>query len=337
MQKKVLFVLPGIILSALIFVGGSAHALHNRPWHRTIDPIVSTEWLAANLDNENLVILNVRTVFEYDFDHIPGSIHAPFMTFSGNPPAPTFTSGWIVMRDGLLLEVPEESAILEYIGDLGITSAKKVVIVTSPDPLPNPPQYGLASATRVAFTLEFAGFKNYAILDGGYPKWEAEGRQTEKDNTAPTGVVYEGTVNRGMIASLNYVRWNLWKADLVDARDADVYFGVTIEPFAQEAGHIPGASSLPAPWIWNLNDDGTYTFKDAETLGDMAAGVIREPRRYWDRWSPPVIVYCGVGGYASSWWFVLTQVLGYPNVKLYDGSAQEWVMEGYEMVPYKWE
>jgi len=50
-----------------------------------------------------------------------------------------------------------------------------------------------------------------------------------------------------------------------------------------------------------------------------------------------IIVYCGVGGYASSWWFVLTQVLGYKNVRIFDSSAQEWVKKGYDMVPYKWE
>ena len=66
----------------------------------------------------------------------------------------------------------------------------------------------------------------------------------------------------------------------------------------------------------------------------MASGVLREPWGYKGHKNQDIIVYCGVGGYASSWWFVLTQVLGYQNVKLYDGAAQEWVRY-YDMVPYQ--
>jgi len=327
MKNKIFFILLAPILIASLLPCGSAFAWHNPPSSRTIDPIVSTDWLLENIDNESLVVIDIRDDASYAVGHIPGSINEPFVF----P-----VSAWITIRDGLFLEMPNDVDLFAAIESLGITQDSRVVIVTAPNP-GEPPFYGLANATRVAFTLIYAGVKNVAILDGGYPKWVAEGRPTDTDGTTPAEVVYEGTVNNGIIASLNYVRWQLHKADLIDARDADVYFGVTIEPFADKAGHIPGASSLPAPWIWNLNADGTYTFKDLETLGDMASGVLREPWRYWGHWSPKIIVYCGVGGYASSWWFVLTQMLGYHNVKLYDGSAQEWVMEDYEMIPYRWD
>jgi thiosulfate/3-mercaptopyruvate sulfurtransferase len=206
------------------------------------------------------------------------------------------------------------------------------VVVTAPNP-DEPPFYGLSNGTRVAATLIYAGVTNVAVLDGGYPKWVADGYDISTDVPVVATVTYKGTVNERMFVSVDYVRRHLWRADIIDARDADVYFGVTIEPFADKAGHIPGATSLPAPWIWDLNEDGTYTFKDTETLEEMAAGVHRE-RNYW---GAKTIVYCGVGGYASSWWFALTRVLGYQNVKFYDGAAQEWVMKGYEMVPYQWD
>jgi thiosulfate/3-mercaptopyruvate sulfurtransferase len=154
-----------------------------------------------------------------------------------------------------------------------------------------------------------------------------------------TPVIYEGEVDEAMFVSVDYVRRCLKRADIIDARDADVYFGVTIEPFADKAGHIPNAASLPTPWIWELNLDGTYSYKDPETLEAMASGVLREPWHHGvhgGHWGRKIIVYCGVGGYASSWWFVLTQVLGYENVKFYDGSAQEWVRY-YDMVPYQWD
>lgn len=73
------------------------------------------------------------------------------------------------------------------------------------------------------------------------------------------------------------------------------------------------------------------TFKTPELLGDMAAGVIQDCGVR----SREIIVYCGVGGYASAWWFVLTQVLEYENVKFFDGAAQEWVRD-HDMVAFRW-
>jgi thiosulfate/3-mercaptopyruvate sulfurtransferase len=128
-----------------------------------------------------------------------------------------------------------------------------------------------------------------------------------------------------MFVPAAYVQKRGGEAVIIDARDAVVYDGGVTEPFADKPGHIPGARSLPAPWIWNENPDGTYTYKDSKTLLTMASGVIGDPG------SQEIIVYCGVGGYASSWWFVFTQALGYQNVKIYDGAAQEWVKH-YDMV-----
>ena len=210
-------------------------------------------------------------------------------------------------------------------GNLGISKDSRVVVVTAPNP-DEPPFYGFANATRVALTLIYSGVKNVAILDGGYSKWAVELRPISTVPTNATPVAYQAKVDMAMVASIDYVRKHIGKAAIVDARDAEVYFGVTIEPFAPKEGHIPSARSLPTPWMWN--PDGTY--KDAEILGAMASGVIDRHK------ANEIIVYCGVGGYASSWWFVLTQVLGYDNVKIFDGSAQEWVRY-YDMVPYQWD
>jgi thiosulfate/3-mercaptopyruvate sulfurtransferase len=338
MKTKIFFILLASILIASLLPCGFAFAWHYPPSSRMIDPIVSTDWLLQNIDNENLVIIDIRDPASYAEGHIPGAINEPFVT--GFDPCLGPISNWIIGSDDCLwLELPNEADLFNTIGNLGITHDSRVVIVTAPSDADPAPFYGLANATRVALTLIYAGVVNVAILDGGYPKWLAEPEKlitTDVPEVTPV-LPYEGHINEGIFVSLNYVRWQLYKADLIDARDAIVYYGAATEPFAPEAGHIPGAASLPAPWIWNLNTDGTYTFKDIETLGDMASGVIWEPRRYRDRWRPQIIVYCGVGGYASSWWFVLTQVLGYQNVKFYDGSAQEWVMEGYKMVPYRWD
>jgi thiosulfate/3-mercaptopyruvate sulfurtransferase len=308
--------LPVFIVFGSLLLGGHGYAKKASPPARMLDPIVSTDWLAANSGAANLVILDVRSTKEYGSGHIPNSVNVPFSV----P-----VSAWIVVRDELLLEVPDQPALYSTIGSCGIKPHSLVVIVGTTANPPNPP-YPLADATRVADTLIYAGVKNVAILDGGYPKWAKEGKPTTTDVSNVNTATYQGKMNRAMFVSREYVHKHKGKAVIIDARDADVYFGVTMEPFANKPGHIATAKCLPAPWIWN--PDGTY--RNAKILGAMASGVIGKHK------AKEIIVYCGVGGYASSWWFVLTQVLGYPHVKFYDGSAQEWVRY-YHMIPFEWD
>lgn len=284
---------------------------------RTIEPIVSADWLEANRGAEGIVILDIRPSIAYDAAHIPGAISEPFeVPFSA----------WITMRDDLLLELPEEEELFATIGDLGIDAESRVVVVTSPNP-GEPAAYGLSNGTRVAGTLIYAGVKNVAVLDGGFGKWQAQGLPTTTEVPAVTPVAYTGEVDDDLFVSRQYVEARIGRVPIVDARDADVYFGTTTEPFAAQAGHIPSASSLPAPWVWHQEDS---TYRDKDTLGKMAAGVIREGKHH------QVIVYCGVGGYSSTWVFLLTQVLGYRNVKFYDGAAQDWARYN-ELIPYRWD
>ena len=319
MGKKTCSLLTTVVLFALLFSVVDADAKHYPP-PRTLAPIVSTEWLATNLDN--VVVVDIRDGGEYGMGHIPGAINEPL--------ADPFSSRWVTVRDGLIIEVPGLSDLFDTIGSLGIQEDSRVVIVTSP-PAPPAPPYSLANATRVADTLIYAGVANVAILDGGHTKWVSEGRPVTGVEPTVTPVVYIGHVKTGMFVPLEYVHRHMDSAVILDARDPDVYFGITLEVFAEKAGHIPGARSLPTPWMWtrvNGAYDGTYL--DTKILRKMASGVIEKQK------GKEIIVYCGVGGYASSWWYVLTQVLDYRNAKIYDGSAQEWVLY-YDMVPYQWD
>jgi thiosulfate/3-mercaptopyruvate sulfurtransferase len=341
-QHKVLFALPVFIIFASLLLGGSAFALH---WRRTIDPIVSTDWLEKNLGSPNLVIVDIRNQAAYGSGHIPDSINEAFVT--GSDPCAGPISNWIIgakWRESeacLRLEVPDISDLNLTIQNLGIEHNSKVVIVSDPDPESPAPHYGLSDATRVAFTLIYAGISNVAILDGGYSKWDAEGKPTTQgDSPHVLPGTYSGDANEEMIVSGKYVQRHLSKI-IIDARDAEVYYGERIEPHTPRKGHIPSAKCLPAPWIWDChaNEDGTcvyYTYKDTAILREMASGAIRGPRGNRDQ---EIIVYCGIGGYGSSWWFVLTQVLGYKNVKLYDGAIQEWGpgFLDYPMVAYRWD
>jgi thiosulfate/3-mercaptopyruvate sulfurtransferase len=328
MKRRLLMMMISIFaLIGLLAI--AVHAKPTRPPLRTIAPIVDTDWLEDHLGQEGLVIIDIRDPGAYGEGHIPGSINEPFVT-AFDPTCRGPSSNWIVGSDDCLwLQMPDANDLLMTIGNLGISRNSRVVVVTAPNP-GEPPFYGFANATRVAFTLIYAGVKNVAVLDGGYPKWVVEGRPTTTVLTNPTPVTYKAKVNKEMVVSIEYVRKHIGKAIIVDARDAEVYFGITIDPFAPKQGHIPTARSLPTPWLWKSNSDGTYTYQDMETLKAIAKGVIGKSK------NKEMIVYCGVGGYASTSWFVLTQVLGYEDVKLFDGAAQEWV-RFYDMVPYEWE
>ena len=281
---------------------------------RTIDPFVATDWLQDHLD-DGLVVIDLRLDEQYEAGHIPGAISEPFSLISAWP-----DSG------ELILELPPVAELLKSIGGCGMTAASRVVLV-GPTPEPGNPPYALADPVRVAATLIYAGVKNVAVLAGGHAKWAAEGREVETTPNEPAPVPYDSPVDDGTWISTQYVKDHLGKAVLVDGRDPDVYFGVSIEEvFADMRGHIPTARCLPAVWVWEA--DGTY--KPVGVIESMAAGVVGRDK------GREVITYCGAGGYAALWWYLLTQLLGYENVKIYDGSMEAWVDEGNTNVAYSW-
>ncbi len=146
-------------------------------------------------------------------------------------------------------------------------------------------------------------------------------------NAIPVELAQPEAVDRASWVSTEYVKEHMGTAVLVDGRDADQYFGTSTDPFADMRGHIPGARCLPMVWAWE--EDGTW--RPLEVIAGMAAGVVGGDK------DVEVITYCGVGGYASTWWFALTEVLGYTQVRIYDGSMEAWVDGGNPLVQYRWE
>jgi thiosulfate/3-mercaptopyruvate sulfurtransferase len=284
--------------------------LHGGARRIEMNPIVSTSWLNDNAENLTYVVIDIRNNEDYQTGHIPGAINAPFPS-------------WFAARDGLLLELPDETDLFKVIGAAGIKADSRVIIVNKTDN-----SYALADAARVADTLIYAGIGNVAILDGGHDKWVREARPLSCIMAKTEAVEYVNDVDPTMFVSKGYVREKIGKSIILDARDANVYFGVTREPHAERAGHIPGAKSLPAPWVWTK--EGTYI--DAKILKEMASSLVGKPE------SQEIIIYCGVGGYTSAWWFIFTRILGYQNVKFYDGSAQDWTRDAeMPIVKYRWE
>jgi len=304
-MKKGLFVLAlGVAAVSTLTLARSAQACF-----RT-QPVVSTDWLAEHADRPDLVLVDVRANAEYLTGHIPGSISIPFAMPE---------SAWSVKKGDLLLEVPSEAQLSATLGAAGIDKHAFVVVINNTEVAGVPASHPRVQTARVAITLLYAGVRDVAILDGGIKKWAQEGRALSTASVTPAPVSYDPRLNRRMFVTKDYVASSMGKpwSMLLDVRDPEVYSGAVVEPYAPRPGHIPGAKNLPAPLIWN--DDGTFKTKDE--LRALAVPVIGLDR------GKEIIVYCSVGGYAAGWWFILTEMLGYRNVKFYDGSAQEWVAD----------
>lgn len=311
MKKKLhLF---SLTLLLLLFTAGTWLQAQNIP------AIASTEWLAENMSNPNLVILDVRETGNYEAGHITGSINVPAYPnwYINNPGEQT---PW--------MELPEEEKLYATIGKAGISTNSIVVIVarTSDSETEGLGEYGMTKASRVAITLIYAGIKKVIFLNGGFDKWHAEGKAVSTKPTIAQATTYDGKVNESIFIDKAYVESKLGKSTIVDTRDCDNYFGIGTDYSSKKAGHIPTAKVLPAPWFWQSSEaesgERTYLmWKDSEDIKEIAQTVLGE------NLEAEIIDYCGVGGYASPVWFALTQVAGYSNVKFYDGSMQEWTSD----------
>ncbi|MCX8033329.1 MAG: rhodanese-like domain-containing protein [Thermoleophilia bacterium] len=282
---------------------------------RAIDPIVSTAWLEEHLSDEGLTVIDVRWPEEYQAGHIPGAISVPF----------GLESAWSQSTEELLMELPPDEELFKLARECGLTADSKVVIVGRLEEPPAPP-YPVADTVRAAVVLMYLGIDNVAILDGGHPKWEKEGRVTTTEVPVVAPSDYSATPRKDMFVHTDYVKQQIGKAVILDGRDPDQYFGASIDPFTDMRGHIPTARSLPMIWVWEKD----YTYRPAELIAEMAGGVIAADK------DQEIIFYCGVGGYASAWWFLLTQLCGYTNVKIYHGGLEAWVNGKNELVRFTW-
>jgi len=270
---------------------------------RAIDPFVSADWLEENLGPAGPAVLDLRSASDYAAGHIPGSISVPFGA----------DSAWSKPVNGLTVELPSQEDLSRTIGDCGLTPDSTVVLVGGVSQA----GYPLVDTARVATTLIYAGVRSVAILQGGYPAWSGKGLTVTTEVPEIEPVAYEGPAREDVFVSTDNVAQQIGAATIVDTRSAEIYSGAATDPAAPKAGHIPTAKSLPTALLWRT--DGTYASIDV--LEQLAAGVLGSDK------DPPVIVYCTYGGTASCWWFVLAQVLGYRDVRLYDGSAQAWVVD----------
>jgi thiosulfate/3-mercaptopyruvate sulfurtransferase len=261
--------------------------------------LVSTEWLAQHISDEAIVVAEVDENPDlYDEGHIPGAIKLHWRDD---------------LQDPIERDLIEREQFEQLMGRLGISNSTSVVL------------YGDKNNWFAAYAywyLKIYGHDNVRIVDGGRQKWIDEGRDLSTEIPQRTPTDYAARERDESIRAYRDAVHQTIGADaraLVDVRSPQEYSGELIAPpgyeqeGAQRAGHIPSAQSIP--WAQAVRDDGT--FKPADELRQLyeAKGILP---------SMQVTAYCRIGERSAHTWFVLRELLGYEEVRNYDGSWTEW-------------
>jgi thiosulfate/3-mercaptopyruvate sulfurtransferase len=265
----------------------------------TTKALVTTEWVAEHGKDKGLRIIEVDVdPSAYDKGHIEGSV------------------GWNWrkhLQDQVNRDIASKEALANLLGQSGVTPDTTILL------------YGDNNnwfAAYAYWALKYYGHDKVALIDGGRVKWEKEGRDysTDVPSFPNTDYNFHGSPKEDIRAYRSHVESKLGKAGLVDVRSPKEFSGELLAPEnlpqegAQRGGHIPTAVSIP--WGTAVNpEDGS--FKSIEELkaiyGDKGITSNKE-----------VIAYCRIGERSAHTWFVLKELLGYPDVRNYDGSWTEW-------------
>jgi thiosulfate/3-mercaptopyruvate sulfurtransferase len=306
MKRKMILIALALLLS---FLPLTAMAKSHMAAAKPLPPLVTTEELAVALTTPGVVVVDIRKVEDYKAGHIPGAINV-------------FYGSWAIKKGETDNEMPEDDDLTDIIGGAGIKADATVVVYGRTD---TPPER--VNVTRVAWVLKYAGVEKVSVLSGGFDKWTCEKRAISTDTAVPKSVNFKAKFSKNILVDKTYVLANVNKALIVDVREPDFYNGKQKLPFIAKTGRIAGAVNLPTAQVFakyppEADAPGCgMVYKGADALKSMAVAVIG------DDLNREIIVYCDTGRFASAWWFVLTEVLGYKNVKLYDGSTQEWMRD----------
>jgi thiosulfate/3-mercaptopyruvate sulfurtransferase len=262
--------------------------------------LVDTNWVSQHLKDSSVRVVEVDydPTANYNMGHVPGAVLLDWRKDLNDPTARDLVS---------------KEQLGQLLSNAGATNQTTLVL------------YGDFNNWFAAFAywiLKYYGVEKAVLMNGGRKKWLAEDHEVTKEipNYPKTTFKTSGP-NEQLRTYLDYVRSSVKKSDkvLVDVRSPAEFTGeITAPPeypneHAQRGGHIPGAVNIP--WSQAVKEDGT--FKSAEDIAKLyeSKGVTADKE---------VITYCRIGERSSFTWFVLKYLLGYPNVKNYDGSWTEW-------------
>lgn len=268
----------------------------------TASPLISPEELARRLDTPDLLALDVRSGREtFEAGHIPRAVHSDYAT-----------AGWRVARAGAGGLLPDAAALAALLGRLGLRPEHHVVVISA-----GTSANDFNAAARVYWTLKVAGHRPVSVLDGGYAGWTSDPSRPiaagpSQPQPASEYPVKLDTTLRAEIADVE--RAIARGAALVDGRSAAAFEGREKSPQARVGGRLPGAVLVD---MTKAYDPGSNRLRPPEELETVFASMPEGE----------AISYCNTGHSAAGNWFALSEILGRPGVKLYDGSMTEWTQD----------
>jgi thiosulfate/3-mercaptopyruvate sulfurtransferase len=301
-----------LALQTLFGVAGVAFALITPSLADTVTPLVSAGWLKSHLHDADLVILDVRSVIDgggaeaYTRGHIPGAVHSDYDK-----------AGWRVSRNGVPFMLPTAPELEKLIGELGIDEDNRVVVVPA-----GVSATDFGAAARVYWTLKVTGVTKVSILDGGFAAWTSDPTNlVETRPITPSPKIFSAIINRDLIAETGDVERveHSGGATLIDARSPTLFLGKARAEPAQAYGHIPGAINLDNETLY---DAARNRLKTRTELAKIATSVP----------DGPAISYCNTGHWAATDWFVLSELLGHKDVRLYYGSMADWTADAHRPI-----
>jgi thiosulfate/3-mercaptopyruvate sulfurtransferase len=293
-------------MSRLFIQFATVLALLIAPVVALASPLVSPAWLSENLDDAKLVIIDLRNKIDkgsYETfleGHIPGAIHSDYLK-----------DGWRVSRDGVVGLLPEADQFQSLARRLGVSDDTHVVVVPA-----GVSSTDFGSAARAYWTFKVFGHENVSILDGGFAAWRdyAPGNIETGAFVAPGSGNFVAKFNSQFYVSTPEVAafaTNPGQALLVDGRTDEQFYAGGKHPKAAKAGRIPSAVLMDQDKAYSPEGNRLKSRGELESI-------------YGDLGDKTIVSYCNTGHWAATNWFVMAEILGQQNVKLYDGSMVEW-------------
>jgi len=265
--------------------------------------LVSIDWLAKNLNKRNVVVLAVGDFTHYEKNHIPGAIKA--------------FGPWQTMNDEFVgFMMPKTDALVTMLRGYGVNNSSKIIVydegITAMD---------TCRSARALWTLHALGHDDVAILDGGFAAWEQAGKAVSQKAVTPINSGdFTAKMMDGKVATMAEVQKKIGsKTVFVDNRNSAEFFGHEKKSHVKRYGHLPNARTWPSNYMSNAGIKMSPAFmKNTKDLAQMAAGVGIPADK-----NAEIITYSNHGLQAAMGYFVLHDLLGYKNVKIFDGSILE--------------